>query len=323
MLVGRDDDVDVDVSFGERLRRLREASRLSRAALADEELQPSCISLLEAGRRKLTPAVVATLAARLGVPPEELSGAVEPGLDEPFVLAEAALGLGRPAEAVVLLLPWIDRLTSGRMARDPRLFRAGQAYVTALESDGRLDDATSMLERFARAGDGAPGRLTRLPRTISLARCHREAGELARAIDVAEGGLRRVEGLELGDVEGYAAIVSTLAGCYAERGDLLRAQLLLEDLLARADAEGSPEDRASAYWNAAITAAQRGRPPATGCGSPSRQLRGCRLARTCGREQGSRSPSPGSCWPRRRPSRPGRGRCCAPRCRDCASTAAP
>jgi transcriptional regulator with XRE-family HTH domain len=252
---GANDDGE---AFGPRLRRLRLAAGLAQADLAGERVSASYISLLESGRRTPTPPVLAHLAARLGVPTDELDDAAA-GLTATLVLAESATGLGRPADAVVLLEPLADRLVPERLGADPLLFRAGVAYAAALESSARLDDATVVLERLCAAVELSPARLPMLPVVIALTRCYRDAGDVSRAIDVGERALDRLQGYRLGDVEGFAALVSTVAGAYHERGDLLRAAQLLDDLLRRADAEGSSADRAAAYWNAALLAVDRGR----------------------------------------------------------------
>ena len=245
-------------SIGARLRRLRLEAGLSQAALAGGDVHPSYVSLLESGRRAPTAAVLAELAARLGVPVTQLTGEADSGLDTALVLAESAIGLGRASDAVVVLEPVIAHLGAAELAADARLFRVGETYATALERAGRLDDATAVLERLRAAAESAPSRLPRLPVLISLTRCYREAGDIGRAIDVGEDALERLAGLGLADVEGYAALVSTLAGAYQERGDLRRAQLVLDELVARAEAEGSEPDRAPAYWNAAVLAVERG-----------------------------------------------------------------
>jgi tetratricopeptide (TPR) repeat protein len=232
---------------------------LSQADLAGGEVHASYVSLLESGRRTPTPPVLAHLAARLGVPVDELGDHPTAGLAATVVLAESATGLGRPADAVALLEPVADRFVPDRLGADPLLFRAGEAYAAALERSGRLEDATAVLERLCAAVDLAPARLPLLPVVVALTRCYSDAGEVARAVDVGERALGRLHGYRLGDVEGYAALVSTVAGAHQERGDLMRAQQLLDDLVARADAEGSSADRAAAYWNAALLAVERGR----------------------------------------------------------------
>ena len=71
----------------ERLRERRRAAGLSQAELAEGIVDPSYISLLEAGRRTPTPDVVAALAARLGVSTSQLVGDELEGLDEAATLA--------------------------------------------------------------------------------------------------------------------------------------------------------------------------------------------------------------------------------------------
>jgi tetratricopeptide (TPR) repeat protein len=245
-------------SFGARLRRLRRAAGLTQVALAGDVLHPSYVSLLEADRRTPTPDVVDALSARLGVSPHELSGEVAVDLEEPVALAEAALGLGRGAEAVDLLAPYAGRFTVERCAHDPLTFRAALAYATALEACTRLEPATAQLEVLSAAAE-----LARVPAfgvTTALVRCYRDAGDVSRAIEVGEAAIARHGPALSGRIEGHAALVSTLAGTYAERGDLLRAELLLDDLLDRVSGAGSVEDEAFACWNAAINAVERGRP---------------------------------------------------------------
>jgi transcriptional regulator with XRE-family HTH domain len=247
-------------SFGERLRRLREAAGLSQVALAGSALHPSYVSLLEAGRRTPTADAVAALAGRLGISPQELTGQVDVDLEEPVVLAEAALGLGRAQEAVELLDPFAARFTRERCTHDPLTFRAGLAYATALERCTRIDDATAVLEVLRDSAASAPARLPWVPVTTALVRCYRDAGDVSRAIEVGEEAIALFRGVLSARVDGHAALVSTVAGAYSERGDLLRAQLLLDDLLDQVVGSGSPEDEAFACWNAAINAVERGRP---------------------------------------------------------------
>jgi tetratricopeptide (TPR) repeat protein len=203
--------------------------------------------------------VLAVLAARLGVSVEELRGDPGPDLRSALVLAESARALGRHADAVALLDPYAGLLAPDRLAADPVVFALGTAYAAGLEQSGRLDHATRVLELLHVAALAAPASLPSLPVAISLTRCYRDAGDLGRAVDVGERALERLEGVALGDVEGYAALVSTVAGAYHERGDLVRAQLLLDELARRAAVEGSAQDRAAAFWNAALLAVDRGR----------------------------------------------------------------
>jgi tetratricopeptide (TPR) repeat protein len=247
-----------DATFGQRLRRRREHAGLSQVALAGEVLHPSYVSLLESDRRSPTSAVVKVLAARLGIRPEELTGEVIDDLGEQLLLADAAVSTGRPADAITLLEEVVTTLRPDRLGDDPNAFRAGEVYATALERSGRLDDATAMWEQLRIIAEAAPGRLPWMPVVGALVRCYRESGDLARAADLGEAALRRYTELHLDGLDGHSALVSTLAGVYSERGDHLRAKIVLDDLIAQTEESGSLDERGYAYWNAAVTAAERG-----------------------------------------------------------------
>ena len=244
--------------FGVRLRRLREAAGLSQTALAGGDLHPSYISMLESGRRTPTPAALEVIARRLGVGVDELAGTTGRDLEGPVALAESALGLGRPQEALDLLEP-ID-LDTAALDRSPLLLRAARTRATALERTGRLQEAIVDLERVSDAYDAAPASLERLDTLVALVRCYRNAGDLDRAIDVGEREMDRLQQLLSGRLHTHAALVSTLASAYSERGDFVRSATLLDDLIEETSVHGTLEEQASAYWNASITATERGNP---------------------------------------------------------------
>ncbi|MFN8169385.1 MAG: helix-turn-helix domain-containing protein [Candidatus Nanopelagicales bacterium] len=249
-----------DPAFGARLRRLREAVGLSQVALAGDDLSPSYVSLLEAGHRHPGPDVLRLLAARLGVPVDELAGTGALDLEEPVVLAEAALGLGRPADAVDGLAAYAEGFTVEQCTRDPLAFRAAHAYATALERTSRVDEAVAVLETLRVSAESSRATVPWVAVTTALVRCYRDAGDVSRAVELGEATVAALDGRLTARVEGHAALVSTLAGAYSERGDLLRAQLLLDDLLGTATDAETPDDRAFGLWNAAINAVERGRP---------------------------------------------------------------
>jgi len=248
--------------FGERLRRLRHGAGLTQRQLAGDDLHPSYVSLLEAGRRTPTADALAVLAARLGVSTRDLNGDGAPGLEAPLALAEAALGLGRPAEAVELLDPFAAAWSSGTLVADPLVadplvVRAAFDHATALERVGRPDDAVRVLETLRALDERAPGRVDAARVAVSLVRVYRDGGDLDLAIDLGERALARLGPVTSPSVVAHVELVSTLAGAYSERGDLLRSASILDDLIARTD--GDPEAQAKACWNAAITATERGR----------------------------------------------------------------
>lgn len=258
MARGADRDAGAE-TFGSRLRRARLAAGLSQTALAGDDLSPSYVSHLESGRRDPTPAVVALLAGRLGVAPTALAPDAAAGPRHDLLLAQAALGLGNPAEALALLAPWEPRLSdAAALVAEPELFHAAEVRAAALERQGHLLEALRLLETMRTAAESAPARLPWVGVSVSLLRLYREQGDMARAVDLGEAALRRGADLRIDHAPGFAALVSTVAGVYAERGDLVRAQVILDDLIERLGADSSPDDRAKALWNAAINATERG-----------------------------------------------------------------
>lgn len=85
--------------------------------------------------------VATVLSARLGVDADDLLGESRVSLPATAVLAEAALGTGRPGDAVDLLADLVADLTGERLGRDPEALRALSTYATALERSARLAEA--------------------------------------------------------------------------------------------------------------------------------------------------------------------------------------
>ena len=252
---------DGPAGFGERLRSARVAGGYTQRGLAAAcDLSASYLSLLEAGLRPPTVQVATVLAGRLGLDADRLLGESRVALPGTTVLAEAALGTGRPADAVELLADLVADLTGERLGRDPEAFRALSTYATALERSARLTEAVQVWELVREAAESAPERLPVLPAVMALVRCYRDSGDLDRAVDLGEAALRRAQelGLPRWD-DDVAKTVSTLAGVYSQRGDHLRARVLLDDLVGQTDAHGSRDARGYALWNAAINAVETGR----------------------------------------------------------------
>jgi transcriptional regulator with XRE-family HTH domain len=253
-----DAGVDDPLPFGRRLRRLRESAGLTQAALAGDNLHPSYVSLIESGRRAPTHEALTALAARLNLSVAELVGEPEVEIAGPLALAEAALGLGRSDEALDLLAPYVGQLSLQVCTARSTMFRAALTYATALERVNRIKESVGILEMLLTAAESSPSPVDASPVAVALVRCYRDVGDLGRAIDVGEAARAKLLGTVTIEHNGHVALVSTLASAYAERGDLLRAQLLLEDLLDD-DATGlSLDDQARTLWNAAITAVERG-----------------------------------------------------------------
>jgi len=89
---------------------------------------------------------------------------------------------------------------------------------------------------------------------IAMSRCHREKGDAARSVAVAEGAFARVTARPGAWSEETVKLGATLVGAYLERGDLVSGRQLAERLIEQADAMGSSVARMAAYWEAAVAA---------------------------------------------------------------------
>jgi tetratricopeptide (TPR) repeat protein len=229
---------------------------LSQAQLALPELSDSYVSLIESGKRIPTPDVVRLLARKLGCSPSYLSSGIDEHAQDQIRVtleyAEIALQNGEAAEAR-------DRLTE--LLADPNLLslpeyarRARWAHALALEATGELDEAIGEFAALAAvlSPDYDTEEWIRL--NIAMSRCHREKGDAASSVAVAEGAFARVTGQPGPWSDETVKLGATLVGAYLERGDLVSGGQLAERLIEQADAIGSPAARMAAYWEAAIVA---------------------------------------------------------------------
>jgi tetratricopeptide (TPR) repeat protein len=239
--------------FGQRVRERRRELGRSQTELAGERLSASYLSLLESGKRRPTPDVVAALATALDCTPDYLLHGHDPQLRDKFQLgvryAELAIRNGEAADALSQLDTLLGDVAHvpGDLIREARRLRA-----QALESVGRLTDAIAELEELdaqARADSSAE---EHLQLTIDLVRCYREAGDVAQALDLGAGALDTVGALGLAGTDVHAQLVSSVIITYYMRGDLVTAGRLAESALRDVDDRGTPRARASVYWNASL-----------------------------------------------------------------------
>ena len=94
---------------------------------------------------------------------------------------------------------------------------------------------------------------------IAMSRCHREKGDAARSVAVAEGAFARVAARPGPWSDETVKLGATLVGAYLERGDLVSGGQLADRLIEQADAIGSSVARMAAYWEAADRRALPGR----------------------------------------------------------------
>lgn len=247
----------MSATLGQRLRALRKEQGLSQSDLAGDLVSPSYVSLIESGQRSPEREVLEGLAHRLGcsvlylesgIPPEEIT---RQRLKLQF--AEIAFANGSAEEA---RSQFAD--VSGAADSEIRL-AASWGLARTLEAVGDLHGALSQYDALlesARSGlPGAPGLLALL---MGRCRLYKQAGDLARSIEVGEEALREVRALGLEGTEEEIKLASTMVGSYWARGDLFSAQHLASQVIERAERLGSRTAQGNAYWNASLVAADAG-----------------------------------------------------------------
>jgi tetratricopeptide (TPR) repeat protein len=224
--------------------------------LALPELSDSYVSLIESGKRVPTPDVVRLLARKLGCSASYLSSGIDEDAQDRMRVtleyAEIALQNGEAAEARDRLAELLADPDLGSLPDYARRARWGHAL--ALEATGALAEA--LLEFAALAAVLSPDYDTEewIRLNIAMSRCHREQGDAARSVAVAEGAFARVIAKPGPWSDETVKLGATLVGAYLERGDLVSGRQLADRLIEHADKLGSSVARMAAYWEAAIVA---------------------------------------------------------------------
>lgn len=247
-------------TFGRRLRRLRHEHGLSQTQLAGVGLSPSYISLLEAGKRAPTSAAVERLAQRLDCDPQLLTEGVRAAdaaeLQLQVSYAELALQSGEATEAAERFSMLLERDAD---TPESVLVAARWGRARALEAAGDTGAAIAAYEALREEAEARPADLPWLPCVIALCRCYREVGDLTYSIELGERARTQVDQFRLAGTDLAVELGSTLVGSYHERGDMVRAQLLADQVIEKAERLGTPRARGAAYWNASVVADEMGR----------------------------------------------------------------
>jgi len=174
----------------------------------------------------------------------------QPGSTRRTRYAELALRSGEADDAASQLEQLRER------ASDLGALTHQVAYLLGLarEAQGRLDAAALLLEDVVTSEVGVAS----LQAAIALCRCYRDAGDLARSIEIGESASQRAGAEGLVGTDDELRLTLTLVAAYFERGDVVYASQLCQRAIARADTEQSSPARAAAYWNASVIASERG-----------------------------------------------------------------
>jgi len=245
--------------ISKRIKEVRLQRGLSQAQLAHPELSDSYISLIESGSRRPTPAVLELLASKLGCSVSYLINGITAEEMEELELnlkyARLALENGEKVEA---RHRFTELLSDPKLANVASLRREAEyGLALAAEACGDLDDAITVLNALRDAPDDEVPQERRIAATVALTRCYQNKGELGRAIEIAEQAMAEMTGG--GWTDELIELGATLLAAYYERGDLLRARHFADELMAAAEALGTPRAIVAASWNAATAADLAGR----------------------------------------------------------------
>lgn len=248
--------------LGSRIRQFRRAAGMSQADLAGDDLSPSYISLLEAGKRNPSGEVLEQLAERLACDAESLLSFVERtqvgDLEVELHYAEMVLRTGEAQDA---LHAYEDLSAKAAQAEDLEIRAAAElGAARALEHCGRLEEAVVRYEALRTSPRQTHGRVSQLSVVVALCRCYRELGDLSHAVDLAETTLAELQVLNLAPTVVGMELLSTLVGLHCERGDLHRAAYLASSGIEQAREVADPKALGAVYWNASVVAHQNGKP---------------------------------------------------------------
>jgi transcriptional regulator with XRE-family HTH domain len=251
--------------LGQRVTSLRRRKGMTQAELGQAVgVTASFLSLVETGRRRPGAEVAQALAEQFGTTVEYLlTGRVGEvrTVEVDLRFGEVALRSGDPATARDRFAAAHEQVVALGDAYTPEQYEARYGLARADWALGRHRDAIAGFEALSALPD-LPSSIDRFTLQVWLCRAYTHVGDLGRAIDLGEAALVAVgpladPGAVIGDK--LVELASTLVAAYHERGDLTRAQMLIDSVVVAAEASGSMLARGAAYWNAAQVAEQRGK----------------------------------------------------------------
>lgn len=242
------------MEFGSKLRELREKAGLTQYELAEGIAASSFISLLEAGKRKPKPDMIVKLAARLGVPTEELvmdQSAQERELN--LNTAKVALSSGDLELAEDFANQVLKFGPEG--VRDMASLAASVLLLQISARRGLFDGVLDQLEQLLKDHPkAAPDLRSRIGNEIVRV-CFR-SGNLALGVQRGEALL--MEYAEIWPETEIVELMVQLAGCHFRRGDTPRATEIIGRALKLAEKCKSPKAMVQSYWQASVLANLRG-----------------------------------------------------------------
>ncbi|MFL6138769.1 MAG: helix-turn-helix domain-containing protein [Frankiaceae bacterium] len=249
--------------LGQRVLELRRRKGLSQAQLAPlVHVTSAYLSMVEQGKRQPREAVLRNLAVQLDTTVEYLitgrDGQVH-AHEVDLRFGEVALSNGDPRTARERFAAAYEDAVALGDGYAPEQREAQYGLARADWTLGRVKDAIAGFEALLEAHD-VPTSVSRVALQTWLCRAYTHAGDLGRAIDLGESALRHAGPLNrvAAVSDGMVILASTLVEAYHQRGDLTRAQQIIDSTVIAAEAGGSMDARGAAYWSAAMVAEARG-----------------------------------------------------------------
>lgn len=240
-------------AFGERLRELRQARRLSQTELAGDKISTSYISRLESGERPPTPQIVALLASRLGVSAAELGDVGRGEFAE--IIARGFNRLNEIDSAVTSEMV-LAQTSADAVVQWQLLWGLSEAYGQANDIAGQREALDALLA----LSDVMAAPTLRVRARAQVARFLRVRGEIPRSVELGREALEIARGGDIAPIHMARTLLIAIAA-EAEAGNVADAWTLATELLAIVDADATlPRTLvAEARWTVATVHLRGGR----------------------------------------------------------------
>lgn len=240
------------MDFGTRLRIQRERVGLTQAELADGISASSYVSLLEAGKRKPKPELVAKLASRLGVSSDELViDQKDQEIDWALNVAQVSLSSGDLDVARDYANRVIDSVRGGSSTSLAASVILLQVKARKGTFEGVLDELEQL---FSSSPFAAPDLRARIGNEIVRVCFH--SGNLGMGAQRGEEMLRE-HASAWPDVE-VVELLCRVGSCHFHRGDTQRASEVVGRALRLAEKCNSPKALVQSQWQSSMLAETRG-----------------------------------------------------------------
>jgi tetratricopeptide (TPR) repeat protein len=243
----------IDPRLGQRLRALRLGRGLTQQELAGSDFTKSFVSLVEAGRTRMSLRAASILAERLGVSAADLVREDAPSATAYAVVrAEGLLASGKADEA----LRELERTPSSRRPGDEadRLRMRGRAQLELSRERDALVSLDDARRAYLARGDREGATRT----MFDLARLHARVDQQAEALNYALQCEHAINERVIVDRSFELRVAEFLAAVAVNVGDFAAADLRAERARTLAEDVGDPRTVASLYENLMSTRERQG-----------------------------------------------------------------